>query len=497
MGRAGVCQWPVALASPMSKRASAATPNSPTDRTDRILGLLSRDTTSADSAGPVGTAVPGVGLLSWERPQAQVWFNTGAAHVDQDGAIWQGRGLTAATTAGLRYRARYFEMAIRPTAYWAANRPFAPLDVPQQGTDFRNPMVVDRPDDTRIDYPFRLSDQAVFELAPGESYAQAQFRFLSAGVSSSGQRWGPAQHYPLVMSTEASGIPRVFASVHRVPVGIGRASATWQAGRLESSETSPRAPGDRSRLITALVGTFTPAMFDKLELGATRFFHARWGPGGIQSRVLLLPFKGLLKEGNPTGEGGDVEYNQLASVFARLKPAAGVEVYGEYYREDHNATLRDLIAEPDHASAFVLGLGRAWSHGDAARSFSVEFANGRRTILSRLRTFVPPYWHHALTEGHTNQGQALGSSAILGGGGLKARFDDIGPDRAGFVEAEIQHTAQNSEGGTWNGVPTGIWGIRTGISGGPIRNVHPILGVQSGFGSERVFSASLGVLITP
>ena len=113
----------------------------------------------------------------------------------------------------------------------------------------------------------------------------------------------------------------------------------------------------------------------------------------LSSRALLLcaacllPFTGLLKASNPTGETSSKDYNQVASVFARVAPrGAGIEAYGELYREDHNVDFRDLVGEPDHQSAYTLGVRRAWLRADSVLSaFTFEVQNSRVSHLVRVR----------------------------------------------------------------------------------------------------------------
>ena len=108
--------------------------------------------------------------------------------------------------------------------------------------------------------------------------------------------------------------------------------------------------------------------------------------------------------------------NQLASVFVRWTvPGAGMEVYGELGRNDHNQDLRDLLTEPDHNSAYVLGLQRAWGGADRLVAVRLETMNARITHLARIRGQARWNQHGQLRQGHTQYGELLGSAAGLGG----------------------------------------------------------------------------------
>jgi hypothetical protein len=414
--------------------------------------------------------------------RVSLWINTDRAKPEADGAVWQGRGATAALTGGFMFRSRRWSVAVRPIGFATENRAFLPMGGNIAATsDFRHPVLGEE-----IDLPYRFGDRARLAMDPGESWLRLDASHFGAGISSASQRWGPAHYYPLVLGTEAAGFPRLFGEARDIPLWIGQLSAHWVVGRLEASPGKVL-QGGRSRMVTALTSTFRPGAFPGLEVGASRFFHVRWAPGVVAARVLALPLKGLLKAANPTGETSENDYNQLASLFARVAPPRSpIEIYGELYKEDHNLNLRDLAVEPDHATAFVVGLRHARKRGTTTDAFTIEGVNGLNSHLIRVRQQGPIYTHGAVREGHTFRGQAVGSQAVTGGGGYTIAWHRIGMQHAYWAEAELQRTAQKEEGGSFLNTRSGFYSLRLGrevaLAG---RRTSTLVGIEPGFGLQR------------
>ena len=149
------------------------------------------------------------------------------------------------------------------------------------------------------------------------------------------------------------------------------------AGRLTQSDFSPTTVASGNRWASAIALVFLPHGADGLELGFTRFIE---GPSerGIPTpaRIARLFSTGLSGKAERTGLNDALE-NQLASVFARWTfPRAGVEVYGEYLREDYSFDFRRFLQYPDDYGSYVFGLQRVLVNKPGAlRVLRVEFMN--------------------------------------------------------------------------------------------------------------------------
>jgi hypothetical protein len=122
--------------------------------------------------------------------------------------------------------------------------------------------------------------------------------------------------------------------------------------------------------------------------------------------------------------------NQLASAFFRLAPPGkGLEVYGEYGRDDRNADTRDLLLEPDQISAYMIGIARAWFSPTQNYITVVrgEILNSAISHIQEARRQALWYTHFAQFDGHTNEGQVLGSVGTFGGGAANLSVDRYTP----------------------------------------------------------------------
>jgi hypothetical protein len=424
------------------------------------------------------------------RPWYSLWLNSSRANADLDGAVWQGKGATIALTGGARLRAHFIDVSLRPVGFAAQNLGYSPTVGSAAPDDYRDPVF-----GNIMDTPFRFGRRAYRRIDPGESWVRFGGSRLSGGFATSPQVWGPAHVYPLQMNAEAGGYPRVFVQMNRVPMAIGRVTAEYTVGRLESSGLDELPSGRRSRIVPTLLVSFSPTFMPGLDVGATRVFHVRWEDEALTWSTVGLPFQGLLKNGNPTHETSTLDYNQTATIFARIAPlGSGVEVYGEYYREDHNVDRRDLAVEPDHGSAYTLGVRRAWRAGDWVRAFTWEVANGRITHLATVRSQGPIYTHGVMREGHTYLGQELGSSALPGGGGFTVMLNSIANAMSWYAIAELRRTAQATSGPLdppasegWQGRQTGFYQLRFGrtLAHGLRGSRGVSVSAQQGFGSDR------------
>ena len=387
--------------------------------------------------------------ISLARASGRTVYNTASA-TDNPGAVWTGKGLTIDARGGAVAMYGPLSIALRPAVFWSQNQ-----SVPSptaRGFGF--------PWDSRIDLPTRFGDNAYGRFDAGESWVQVDTRWLAGGISNATQEWGPMHEYPLLLGPNAGGFPHLFAG-SGLPWDIkaGRLSARILLGRLDQSAFAPEHEGSTRRLGAGLVASFVPAFLPNVEIGGGRFFHRRWPDEGVDLSTLGVPFEGFLKKRLVKAEFGEVADNQLASVFVRFAfPSSGVEAYGEFLRDDHNYDIRDFFAEPDHESAYAIGLRKVWidALSRTVTVLTVESANGRITHLSRVRGQSPMYVHDVVIEGHTQRGKLLGSPAVLGGAGnaiVLSRHTVAGVWK-GALRAE--HVAQNQEGGSWNGRQLGF-----------------------------------------
>lgn len=377
----------------------------------------------ADSAHPWGATVPlrgdaQAGLrFAAIAPQARLVYNSAFPYGYNDGAIWAGRGATAALSGGFLARYRAWSLVVAPTAFVAQNAvfPLTPNGLEGEG------VLADGRFPNAIDLPQRFGTGAYGRVDPGQTTLRMDLPLLAAGVSTANQHWGPVREQPLILGSNAAGFPHLFLGSSRpTNVGIGSVHGRLVWGELTQSAYAPSQSVSERRFMSGVVGLFTPRGIPGLEIGGSRFFHSPWREGGFLKQNFGKPFEVFLKESladSPAGDDGSDPDNQLASVFARwVFPSNGFELYGEFAREDHNFDLRDFLLQPDHISGYNLGFAKVWLRESSSMTIlRGEVMNARVTHLVQVRLQVPFYVHHAMTQGHTQRGQILGAASGFGG----------------------------------------------------------------------------------
>jgi hypothetical protein len=363
------------------------------------------------------------------RPSTSLVYNSAFPAGSNDGAVWAGRGVTAAATAGALLRWGALSVRLEPVVFWAQNREFALMP-----TGTADTLPFNDPDNPRsIDLPQRFGDGGYARLDPGQSTARIDAGPLALGFSTANEQWGPTADLPLILGTNAPGFPHAFlGTAHPVKVGIGTLHGRIEWGSLSQSAYSAASPDSSRRFMAGVLAVFTPRGLDGLEVGGSRFFHSVWPKGGFGRAQLLEPLQGFFKSGlEVTGEGPDDRSssdNQLVSVFARwVLPRAGFESWAEYAREDHSWDLKDAILQPDHTSGYTLGARKVWQREGSLLSLRGELLETQPSNLQQVRNQGRFYRHAQSRQGHTQLGQVLGSPAAYGGAGSVIAFDAYTP----------------------------------------------------------------------
>ena len=361
------------------------------------------------------------------RPAGRILYNSAVPYGYNDGAVWAGRGVTAAIRVGFSARHGAFSMVVAPEMIGVENRDFAIVDRAVSGdARFADPVYP-----TMIDLPQRIGEEPYTRLSPGESTLRAELGPLALAASTANQQWGPAWDQPLLLGSNAAGFPHLYLSTSRpldAFVGDLHGRIVW--GVLSQSRYAPEEILTERRFMSGLVMVLQPRGLNGLEIGGSRFFHDSWPQGGPGLDEFLWPLQAFLKERLPeTNPDRNDADNQLASVFARwVLPRGGAEFYGEYAREDHSWNLRDLALEPDHNSAFLVGMSKAWQMSqERIVSLRAEHLDAQMTHLDQVRPQAPLYVHSQQRQGHTHLGQILGASSGYGGGHTRVAVDVYHP----------------------------------------------------------------------
>lgn len=309
-----------------------------------------------------------------------------------------------------------------------------------------------------IDAPERLGYGPVRKLHPGQSFVKAHVGAFSMGISTEHLWWGPGIRSSLLMTNNAQGFVHGTIGTRRpVKTPVGLFEGQTIIGRLEGSGLEPRSidTDGLSRFFSR------PKEEDhRILMGTVLAWQPKWTPGltlGMivtdmaYSRSLTLwhdylplfqaherqPF-GVI--GNPYRRG---LYDRRSSYYFRYaQPESGVEVYGEYGREEMATSAADFLEIPEHTRAYVIGAQKQLPF-----YFGLDVlihAEMTQTEFTATRSFRPsPSWytHPVIRHGYTHKGQILGSGVGPGG---SSQFLNIaimnGRQKLGvFVERQVHN----------------------------------------------------------
>ncbi len=176
------------------------------------------------------------------------------------------------------------------------------------------------------------------------------------------------------MSNNAPGFPHLSFNTSR-PVISPIGSFEWQviSGSLKGSGILPPDTGrtfngailyqpkqNEDRYLNGMIITWQPKWTKGLHLGFTRLIY-QYNSDRHSTLDGYLPVVGSFFKGKTPNEDAK-KRDQLLSVFFRLVlPKEKAEVYGEFGRNDHSQNFRDLLLEPEHARAYIIGARKIFS----------------------------------------------------------------------------------------------------------------------------------------
>lgn len=359
------------------------------------------------------------------RPSALVTYAGGdLPWSNNDGAVWQGLGLTNVVSAGVAWSAGRWSVRLEPVFFRTQNAGFAL----QGDTTLGVNAFVDPPRSCCIDLPQRFGRTAYSRLDFGQSEARVEFGRFTAGLSTMNISWGPGLRHSLLFTGNAPGVPHLFlGSADAWRTRVGRLTGRLYYGRASSSGWEPLAAGPH-RLVTGVLASWQPPSGRGFEVGAARLYNRYWPSNAASLQTLTAPFGSFFSD-QETFAGGPAD-NQLISTYARWRSEThGLEVYAEFGRNDRSLDVRDVVVEPEQNSAWLIGFARTL-RGPTPSFWLLrgDVVNGRVGSISRLnRGQALFYEHSSVTAGHTQRGQLLGSSLLERSGGLELALDRFSP----------------------------------------------------------------------
>lgn len=270
------------------------------------------------------------------------------------------------------------------------------------------------------------------------SLGQSALRFhvnkFPVGISISTENlwWGPGVFNSLMMSNNAPGFEHISLHTRRpLKTWIGHFEFQIIGGNLQSQSALPfenqqlrvfssvYGRDSRNRYFNAINVTYSPSFLKGLSTGINRMFQ-RYGGDGMKGGSFMQDYLPVLSSIFKNSAGGldeDArERDQLVNLFLRYSfPKANTEVYGEFGWNDHKYNIRDLILNPDHAAAYLVGIRKIVPLSNQRRvGIELELTQLEPTNSDIARPAGNWYVHGQIWEGYTNQNQIIGGGVTPG-----------------------------------------------------------------------------------
>jgi hypothetical protein len=345
-------------------------------------------------------------------PQLKTTFNSHLPVGQNDGALWQGKGINTLFTGGFTASYGIIRASFEPQFTFSQNKDFtlSRFTPANRLSQFAAPLNYSG----EIDNPQRYGSRAINTVHPGNSWIRLEYSGVSAGISTENIWSGPATQNPIVFSNNGPGFVHGFFGTYK-PVQTPIGSFEWRllGGRLKESKYFDDFENNNKRFLNGLIINYSPSFIPGLHLGGSRTIQKYDNGNNIKASDFFEVFQPLLKENfesdeNPTGDEGT---HQLLSLFARwMFPSYGMEVYTEWSRNDHSADYQDLSRHFEHARAYVLGLtkkielsNRNWL------TTNIEVTQLEVPRLEEFRHTGSYYQNGEIVQGFTHKGQVLGA----------------------------------------------------------------------------------------
>ncbi|MDB5206305.1 MAG: capsule assembly Wzi family protein [Flavisolibacter sp.] len=371
-----------------------------------------------------------------------------------DGSMIPANGYQGSLSFGGYSKLGPLTIQLQPEVVYAQNKGFASLGAKFSDSIWKSYYINVL---NLIDRPERFGNRSYAKIFPGQSSVRFSFKKLSLGVSTENLWWGPGIRNALIMSNNAPGFPHItFNTAAPLLSPIGSFEGQLLSGFLKksgylSADTGRTVNGEQlfiakphgNRYLNGMVITWQPKWTKGLYLGFSRV-HYLYQSDVKASFNGYLPVIGHLFKGSSTD--ADIEdalkRDQLFSLFFRLLlPKEKTELYAEFGRNDHSGDMRDLLLEPEHSRAYVIGFRKLFeSTTNTDLELMAEFTNLQRTPTAQLRGSPTWYIHHQVRDGYTNQGQVIGAGIGPGGGSQTIGLNLIkGIQKTGLQLERVTH----------------------------------------------------------
>ena len=259
--------------------------------------------------------------------------------------------------------------------------------------------------------PLRFGDRRYTRIDPGETSVEFAFPLAAGGVTSAAAWWGPGIRNALLMSNNAAGIPQAYLRTTKpLSTRFGDVEAYWMLGDLQESPFFDSDSRNDLRFLNAGVVTLRVAADTGLTAGIARAVygtirHFEWTP---------LHIADVLIDWSHAPLDGPVTHNvdQMLSLFGRwVIPEAGLAAYFEWATPHIPSSLREILVDPEFGQGYTVGLEWATRMSPSTTVRWQAEATDLEQTPETVGGLTPEFYaSHAVPQGYTQQGQAVGAT---------------------------------------------------------------------------------------
>jgi hypothetical protein len=347
-------------------------------------------------------------------PELFTSYNTTAPYGQNDGALWQGRGLNTSFSAGFRIEGYGFELSFKPLVSFSQNRDFALVPIEQRSEVPRANLWGYWWRGHMFDAPQRFGDDPLFDFDWGDSEIRYTWKTLTAGFGTQSPWLGPSYINPILHSNNAPSYPKLDVGIRRQGLTIpfidwyaGDIEARIWVGRLTESDFFDNAGDNDHAMFHGLALGYAPSFLPGLTLFANRACIVKWD---ISNLKYILP-----ESKNTEGENDEDQKMSLGASW--LFPQVGFEVYGEIGINDFTPDGKiGYLRYPFHSMVYTVGLKKVLKIGGTGKLYGEIIAEWNCMEQSQdYSLWGKELFYAHRPHGYTNRGQILGAGSGWGG----------------------------------------------------------------------------------
>lgn len=322
--------------------------------------------------------------------RTELFLNDNAPNLENTSDKWIGKGSSFFQGLNIQYQNRFVALSFEPFYFTNQNKEYS-----ESWQDYFSSLP-DSVKPYRLDQPYRerkfsnLNDMRPHLDIPYKSsgFREAQiylhYNGLGIGYSNANMWWGQGYHSSLNMTNNTTGFPHLMIGTIKEQ-RYKDFSFNFRyifADSLQSNAAKP--------FYTAILSSLTYYSEPIITFGFSRAYLT----GGqrtievISKRdAMLIPFEALYLKDKPV----DIWDQTLVGYLSATFPESGLTVFVEYGRNDHAWDKDDLIRQPDHTAASIIGLRKYGFFNNPNLVGGVEYTNLIRTKFWHYRSHADWY----------------------------------------------------------------------------------------------------------